>query len=65
MIFLRDKIEQELGWAFRCKGCGEMYVIRPIAAAEVTYPEVEQVHCHKSGDVYSYAPTEMEGLWVP
>ena len=35
MIFLRDKIEQELRWAFRCKGCGEMYVIRPILEVEV------------------------------
>ena len=65
MIFLRDKIEQELAWAFRCKACGEMYVIRPIAGAEVTYAEVEQVHCHKTGDAYSYVPAEMERLWIP
>jgi hypothetical protein len=36
MIFLRDKIEEELSWAFRCKGCGEMYVIRPVDGAEIT-----------------------------
>lgn len=63
--FLRDKIEQELSWAFRCKGCGEMYVIRPIAGAEVTHAEVEQVHCHKSGGAYSYVHAEIERLWIP
>jgi len=42
MIFLRDRTEEELSWAFRCKGCGEIYVIRPVTGAEFTYPNQKQ-----------------------
>ncbi len=65
MIFLRDKIEEELSWAFRCKGCGEMYVIRPVDGAEIIYPRRETVPCHQTADTYSYSPPEIENLWVP
>jgi hypothetical protein len=64
MIFLHDKVEQELAWSFRCKGCGEIYVVRPVAGAETAYPDSEAIHCHKTAEVYSYSSQEMEELWI-
>ena len=65
MIFLRGEIEDELCWSFRCKGCGEIYNVRPVAGAEVGYPQSETIQCHQTADIYSYATAEMEQLWVP
>jgi hypothetical protein len=32
-----DKIDDELDWAVRCKGCGELYVLREVGAEETTF----------------------------
>ena len=66
MVFLGKVIADELVWAVRCKGCGELYVIREVAAGEVTFPIPEQsIPCHKSQLLYAYRPIEMEALWAP
>jgi hypothetical protein len=51
MIFLGKKIEEELVWAVRCKGCGEYYVTREVSAGELTYKAAHQtIPCHKNKD---------------
>ena len=32
-----DKIDDELHWAVRCKGCGELYVLREVGAEETAF----------------------------
>jgi hypothetical protein len=65
MIFLGDKIEDELVWAARCKGCGELYVIREVGI-ETTFPVTQQaISCHKTHTVYEYRFNELETVWAP
>ena len=64
MIFLGEKIEDELVWAVRCKGCGELYVIREVGAGETSFPIVKQaISCHKTGAPYDYRFNEVESMW--
>ena len=66
MIFLGEKIEQELVWAVRCKGCGELYVIREVGAGETTFPVPQQATpCHKTHTVYEYRFDELQNVWSP
>jgi hypothetical protein len=66
MIFLGEKIEQEEVWAARCKGCGEMYIIREVGAGETTFPVVQQsISCHKTHTVYEYCFNELQSIWAP
>jgi hypothetical protein len=66
MIFLGEKIADEEVWATRCKGCGEMYVIREVAAGETTFPALEQtISCHKTHAVYRYRSDELQSVWAP
>jgi hypothetical protein len=37
LIFGGDKIDDELDWAVRCEGCGELYVLREVGAEETTF----------------------------
>jgi hypothetical protein len=64
VIFLGNKIEDELVWAVRCKGCGELYVIRQVAVGEIT-PQPQTIACHKTQTVYEYHPGEIESVWAP
>jgi hypothetical protein len=32
-----DKIDDELDWVVRCKGCSELYVLREVGAEETTF----------------------------
>ncbi len=32
-----DKIDDEMDWAVRCKGCCELYVLREVGAEETTF----------------------------
>ena len=32
LILGRDKIDDELDWTVKCKGCGELYVLREVVA---------------------------------
>jgi hypothetical protein len=44
MIFLGEKIEEELVWAARFKGCGEFYAIRGVDAGENNIPRSSTSH---------------------
>jgi hypothetical protein len=32
-----DTIDDDLDWAVKCKGCGELYVLREVGAEETTF----------------------------
>jgi hypothetical protein len=66
MIFLNKKIEEELVWTVRCKGCGEYYVTREVGAGELTYrTNHETIPCHKTKTPYEYGANEFETIWAP
>jgi hypothetical protein len=66
MIFLGKKIENELVWTVRCKGCGEFYVTREVLAGELTFKADHQtIPCHKTKIPYEYDALEFENIWVP
>jgi hypothetical protein len=66
MIFLVKKIEGELVWVIRCKGCGENYVTREVGAGEMTHKNGHQVIlCHKIRIPYKYDVNEFETVWAP
>jgi hypothetical protein len=66
VIFLGEKIEQELVWAVRCKGCGELYVIREVGAGETSFPVTQQsISCHVTGTPYDYRFNELIEMWAP
>lgn len=66
MVFLGEKIEEELVWAARCKGCGELYVLREVSAGEETFPMTQQaISCHKTHAVYEYRFDELQQIWAP
>jgi rRNA maturation endonuclease Nob1 len=64
LIFLGDKIEDELVWAVRCKGCGELYAICKVGAGEVTLSK-RTISCHKTHIAYEYRSGEIEEVWAP
>ena len=37
LIWGGDTIDDDLDWAVRCKGCGELYVLREVGAEETTF----------------------------
>jgi hypothetical protein len=37
LIFGGDTIDDDLDWAVKCKGCGELYVLREVGAEETTF----------------------------
>ena len=66
MIFLGKKIEEELVWAARCKGCGELYAIGEVGAGETTFQVTQQViSCHKTHTAYEYRFDELTEVWAP
>lgn len=66
MFFLGEKIEEELVWAVRCKGCGELYVIREVSGGEVTFPvALQSISCHKTHTMYEYRSNELVEVWAP
>jgi len=47
-----DKIDDELDWAVRCKGCGELYVLREVGAEETTFTVAQlTIPSHKAHTV--------------
>jgi hypothetical protein len=59
-------IEQELVWAVRCKGCGDLYVIREVAAGEASFPIMQQaIPCHETCTLYDYRFNEVVEMWAP
>ena len=47
-----DKIDDELDWAVRCEGCGELYVLREVGAEETTFTVAQhQLPSHKGHTV--------------
>ncbi len=64
MIFLGAKIELELVWAVRCKGCGELYAIREVGAGEMTL-STQAISCHKTHVTFEYRSGEIEEVWAP
>ena len=58
MIFLGEELEDGMAWSVRCKGCGEVYVLREVRAGEIRYPGREQICCHKTGFQFEYVSNE-------
>jgi hypothetical protein len=47
-----NKIDDELDRAVRCKGCGELYVLREVGADETTFTVVQHtIPSHKAHTV--------------
>jgi hypothetical protein len=52
VAFGGDKIDDELDWAVRCKGCGELHVLREVGAEETTFTVAQHtIPCHKAHTV--------------
>ena len=64
MTFLGNRIEEALVWFVRCKGCGEVYLIREVGGAEVSLP-AQIIACRKTEMVYEYPSSEIGEIWVP
>jgi len=50
---LGDKIDDELEWTVRCKGCGELYILREVIAEETTFPVAQPAILTKRGRMAS------------
>ena len=47
-----DKIDDELDWAVRCKGCGELYVLREVGAEKQHFTVAQHtIPSHKAHTV--------------
>jgi hypothetical protein len=47
--FGRDTIDDDLDWAVRCKGCGELYVLREVGAEETPFTVAQHtIPSHKT-----------------
>jgi hypothetical protein len=47
-----DTIDDDLDWAVRCKGCGELYVLREVGAEETTFTVAQPtIPSHKTHTV--------------
>jgi len=50
--FGSDKIDDELDWAVRCKGCGELYVLREVGTEETIFTVAQHtIPSHKAHTV--------------